>query len=141
MNSTGKAFMIGIATGLVILAAGIAWCQDTKPSTMPTTVEVVAYYDYLPGMDQKAYLEFAKNAKAAYMKAPGLIEFRANWNVLGSPQVRTTAVWRSLSDWGKFAQSKEWAAVGPQLRKFATNLRIEIWGPTPVTPKPLRPGQ
>src|SRR5208337_3541832 len=141
MNSTGKAFMIGIATGLIMVAAGIAWCQGPQPSTMTTAIEVLAYYDYLPGMDQKAYAECAKNAQATDMKAPGLIEFRANWNVLGSPQVRVTTVWRSLGDWAKFAESKEWAALGTQLRTFVTNYRVEIWGPSPVTPKPLRPGQ
>jgi hypothetical protein len=92
-------------------------------------------------MDQKAYLEFTENAKATYLKAPGLIEFRANWNVLGSPLCRVTSVWRSLGDWAKFAESKEAAALGTQLRKFVTNYRVEIWGPTPVTPKTLRPGQ
>lgn len=141
MNSSRKAFMIGLATGLIMMAAGIAWCQGTQPSTMPTTIEVCSRYDFLPGMDLKAYLEFAKNAQATFMKAPGLIEFRVNWNVLGSPRVRVTTVWRSLSDWAKFAQSKEWAAVGTQLGKFVTNFHIEIWGPSPLTPKPLRPGQ
>jgi heme-degrading monooxygenase HmoA len=141
MNSTGKTFIIGLATGLILVAAGIAWCQGAQPSTMPTAIEVVAYYDYLAGMDQEAYLEFAKNAKVTYLKAPGLIEFRANWNMLGSPQCRVTSVWRSLSDWAKFAESKEAAAIGTQLRTFATNYRVEIWGPTPVTPKALRPGQ
>jgi hypothetical protein len=141
MNSTGKVFLIGLMTALIVVASGIAWSQDTKPSPMPTTVEVNVSYDYLPGMDKKAYAEFAKNAIATIMKAPGLIEYRANWNMLGSPQVRTTTVWQSLSDWAKFAQSKEWAVVQTQLRTFTTNSHVEIWGPSPLVPKPLRPGQ
>ena len=141
MNTTGKAFVIGLATGLIILAAGIAWCQGPQPSTMPTTIEVNRYWDLLPGIDQKAYAEFVKNAIATYMKAPGLIEYRANRNVLGSPQVRMTLVWQSLSDWAKFADSKEWAALETQRRTFVINYRVEIWGPSPLVPKPLRPGQ
>jgi hypothetical protein len=141
MNSTGKAFMIGLATGLIMLAAGIAWCQGPQPATMPTTVEVHGYWDFLPGIDQKAWAEFVKNAIATYMKAPGLIEYRANRNVLGSPQVRMTLVWQSLSDWAKFVESKEWEAHVAQFRTFATNIHVEIWGPSPVAPKPLRPGQ
>ncbi len=133
--------MIGLTTALIVVASGIAWCQDTKPAPMPTTVEVHTSFDYLPGMDKKAWAEFAKNAGAMYMKAPGLIEFRANWNMLGSPQVLVTTVWQSLSDWAKFVQSKEWAEHAAQLRTFVTNYRVEIWGPSPVVPKPLRPGQ
>jgi heme-degrading monooxygenase HmoA len=141
MNSTEKAFIIGLATGLIMLVAGIAWCQGPQPSTMPTAVEVFQYYDFLPGMDQKAYAEFAKKVKATYMKAPGLIEFRGNRNMLGSPQVRITTVWRSLSDWAKFWEAKELAELEAKRRTFATNIHVEIWGPSPVTPKPIRPDQ
>jgi heme-degrading monooxygenase HmoA len=141
MNSTGKAFVIGIATGLMLVAAGIAWCQGPQPATMPTTVEVQQTWDLLPGMDKKAYAEFVKNAVATYMKAPGLIEYRAARNLLGSPQVRTIMVWQSLSDWAKFTESKEWAAIDTQRRPFMTNIHVEIWGPSPMVPKPLRPGQ
>ena len=141
MNSTGKAFMIGLATGLILVASGIAWCQGPQPSTMPTTIEVSLTYDLLPGLNQKAYAEFAKNAIGTVLKAPGCIEYRANRNVLGSPQVRSTWVWQSLSDWAKFVESKESAAIDTQLRTFVTNIHVEIWGPSPVVPKPLRPGQ
>jgi hypothetical protein len=140
MNSTGKAFLVGLTTALVVVASGIAWCQDTKPAPIPTTVEVHWSYDFLPGIDKKAWGEFAKNSIATFMKAPGLIEFRANRNLLGSPQVRTTTVWQSLGDWAKFGETKEWAEVETQLRTFVTNIRVEIWGPSPVVPKPVRPG-
>ena len=133
--------MIGVATGLIMVAAGIAWCQGPQPSTMPTTIEVHWSWDFLPGTDQKAFAEFAKNSIATFLKAPGLIEYRANRNVLGSPQSRATTVWQSLSDWAKFAHSKEWAAIETQLRTFVTNIHVEIWGPSPTVPKPLRPGQ
>ncbi len=133
--------MIGLATGLIIVAAGIAWCQGPQPATMPTTVEVHTRYDFLPGIDQKAWAEFAKNAIATIMKAPGLIEYRANHNLLGLPQVRTTIVWQSLGDWAKFTESKDWATIESQRRTFLTNIHVEIWGPSPLAPKPLRPGQ
>jgi heme-degrading monooxygenase HmoA len=141
MNSTGKGFMIGLATGLILVAAGIAWCQDTKPSPLPTTVEVHWCWDFLPGMDKKAYAEFSKNAIGTFMKAPGLIEFRANRNLLGSPQGRATTVWRSLADWAKFGETKEWAAIETQLRTFVTNIRVEMWGASPLVPKPVRPSK
>jgi heme-degrading monooxygenase HmoA len=141
MNSTGKAFMIGLTTALILVASGIAWCQGSQPSTMPTTVEVCYTHDILPGADKNAYAESVKNWKATFMKAPGLIEFRGNRNLLGSPQVRATTVWQSLSDWAKFAGGKDYAAIEAQHRTLRTNFRVEIWGLSPVVPKPLRPGQ
>ncbi len=103
--------MIGLTTALILVASGIAWCQGPQPTTTPTTVEVQHTWDLLPGIDQKAYAEFVKNAQATYMKQPGLIEYRVNRNVLGSPLVRMILVWQSLSDWARFAESKEWAAL------------------------------
>ncbi len=141
MNSTGKAFMIGLTTALISVASGIAWCQGPQPTTMPTTIEVHWYWDFLPGIDQKAWAEFGKNATATILKQPGLIEYRVNRNLLGSPQVRDTWVWRSLSDWAKFTESKEWAEVNAKFRTFVTNTHVEIWGISPLVPKPLRPGQ
>jgi heme-degrading monooxygenase HmoA len=141
MNSTGKTFLIGLTTALIVVASGIAWCQDTKPATMPTTIEVHNTWDLLPGIDKNAYAEWVKNFIATILKQPGLIEFRAYRNVAGSPQARNTFVWQSLSDWAKFAQSKEWAEIDAKFRTFATNWRMEIWGIAPLVPKPLRPGQ
>jgi hypothetical protein len=141
MNRTGKAFLIGLTTVLIVVASSIAWCQEAKPSPTPTTIEVHWCFDLLPGTDQKAFAEFVKNVIATCMKAPGLIEYRANRNVLGSPHGRATTVWQSLSDWAKFVESKEWAEIEAKARTFQTNIRVEIWGPSPLVPKPLRPGQ
>ncbi len=141
MSSTGKTFMIGLATGLIMVAAGIAWCQAPQPSTMPTTIEVHTTWDFLPGMDKKAYAEYAKNAIATYMKEPGFIEYRGNRNLLGSPQVRSITVWQSLADWAKFAETKQWEALEVQRRTFVTNIHVEIWGASPVAPKPVRPAK
>ncbi len=141
MKTSQKAFVIGLTTALIMVATGIAWCQAPQPSTMPATVEIQTRYDFLPGMDKNAYAEFVKNVTAAYMKAPGLIEFRANRNLLGSPQARSTTVWQSLGDWANFRRTKEGAALAAQLATLATNIHIEIWGPSPAVPKPLRPGK
>lgn len=139
MKSTRKRFLIGLAIALVIGIAGTAWSQAPKPASMPTTIVVHWSYDYRPGIDKKAYAEFAKKAIATFMKVPGLIEFRANRNVLGSPQARATTVWRSLDDWAKFGGTKEWRAIEAALRTFVTNIQVEIWRPSPLVPKPVRP--
>jgi len=103
--------------------------------------EVNLSYDFIPGFDQQAYKEWAKKAIGTVLQTPGLVEFRAFRNVLGSPYVRTTTVWQSLTDWVKFFESPEWQEIETELRDaFATNVSVEIWGPSPVAPTPLRPG-
>jgi heme-degrading monooxygenase HmoA len=99
------------------------------------------YWDLLPDLDQQAYEGWAKKTIGTMLKSPGIIEFRANRNILGSPQVGTTVLWQTLADWAKFAESAENQKIQSELYKFATNVKIELWGPSPVVPEPLRPGK
>lgn len=102
--------------------------------------EVNLIYDFVHGFDQQAYQEWAKKAIGTVLQSPGIIEFRAHRNILGFPYVRSTSVWKSLADWANFAESPEWQNIETELRgKFATNVKVEIWGPSPVVPEPLRP--
>jgi heme-degrading monooxygenase HmoA len=103
-------------------------------------IEVNTTYEILPNTDQRAYGEFAKKATGTILKAPGLVEFRANRSLLGSPLVRTTSVFRTLSDWASFAETDEWRELDAEFRSFVTDIRVEIWGPSPVLPGPVRPG-
>jgi heme-degrading monooxygenase HmoA len=103
-------------------------------------IEAILTWDLLPNVDQQGYGEFARKAIGATLKAPGLIEFRANRNMLGSPQVRSTSVFKTLADWANFNDSDEWRGLEAELRNFATNISVEIWGPSPVLPEPVRPG-
>ncbi len=103
-------------------------------------IEVNKTYDLLPGIDRQAYLEYGKRAFATMLRAPGLVEIRAYRSLLGSPQVRLTLVWQTLADWAKFAESPERQMLDSELFKFAKNIGVELWGPSPATPEPLRPG-
>lgn len=102
--------------------------------------EVELMYDLRPGIDMQAYQEWAKKAIGMVLKSPGIIEFRAHRNVLGTPYVRSTSVWKNLSDWSNFFESDSWKVLETELRtKFAQNIQVEIWGPSPIIPEPLRP--
>jgi len=104
-------------------------------------IENTMTYDFLPGVDPQAWEVFAKKAIGCILRAPGIVEFRASRNVLGTPQVCTTTVWNAVADWGAFAQSAEWDALQRELRTFVTNVRVELWGPSPVVPEPMRPSK
>jgi len=102
-------------------------------------IEIAFTYDFLPGFDEQAYAALAKKATAMLVAAPGFVEFRAHRNMVGSPHVRRTSVWNSLADWASLAQQPEFQALTAEFRSYVTNLKVEIWGPSPFVPKPIRP--
>lgn len=104
-------------------------------------IEICNTHDFAPNLDQRAYMEYVKRAVGVVMQAPGLVELRSQRNVLGSPRLRVTTVWQSLSDWATFQQSPAWQAMEAEQERFLINTHTEIWGPSPVLTEPLRPGK
>ena len=102
-------------------------------------IEVNLTYGILPNIDQEAYGAWAQKTLGTIMQAPGLVEFRAYRNMLGDPQVRSTTVWNTLADWANYTDSDEWRATEEEARGLITNIQVEIWGPSPIVPEPLRP--
>jgi hypothetical protein len=92
-------------------------------------IEVNMYFELLPGKDQATYQELAKAVVAMALEAPGVVELRGH------------RVWKSLVDWAKFNESPEWQEAWGEMSPYLTNLRLEIWGPSPIVPEPLHPGQ
>ena len=129
--------IVGFLVSLFVLTT-VTPAQEQKMANQ--IVEVNLFYDLLPGVDQQAYQEWAKKTIGFVMQSPGLIEFRANRNLLGSPVVRSTSVWQTLADWANFAQTEKWQKMYEELcNSFGVNIRVEIWGPSPIVPEPLRP--
>lgn len=73
------------------------------------------------------------------LKATMLVEICGYRSLLGSPQVRLTLAFQTLADWAKFAESSERQKLDSELFKFATHIGVELWGPSPAVPEPLRP--
>lgn len=101
-------------------------------------IEVTQTYELLPTVDLGAYAAWVKKALGIVLKQPGFVEFRAHRNLLGSPQVRTTTVWQSAAEWARFDEG-DWQTLELELRRMATQLRVELWGPSAMVPEPLRP--
>jgi hypothetical protein len=104
-------------------------------------IENTMTYELRPNLDQQAYGEWAKKTIGVILQTFGVVEFRANRNLLGSPQVRATTVFQTLVDWSKFIDTDEWRTIEEELRAFATDILVEVWGPSPVLPEPVRPSK
>lgn len=103
-------------------------------------IEVEFTYDFHPGIDEAAYARVAKRATSMMMRAPGFLEFRANRNLTGSPHVRRTSVWESLVHWAALNQQPEFQSITAEFRSFVTNIDVKLWGPSPLMPEPIMPG-
>lgn len=102
-------------------------------------IEVTFSYDFQPDFDEDAYKELVHKATAMMLMAEGFVEFRAHRNILGSPLVRRTSVWENLSFWAAFAQQPEFQAVSADFHRFVTNMDVQIWGASPISPETIRP--
>ena len=102
-------------------------------------VEVTFTYDFHPNFNELAYTRLARRATKLMLSAKGFIEFRAYRNMTGSPHVKRTSVWESLADWAAFAQQDEFQKLTAEFRTYVTNLDVQFWGPSPITPEPVRP--
>jgi hypothetical protein len=43
-----------------------------------------------------------------------------------------------MEDWAKFNGSA-WPLIQAELRGFATGVKVELWGPSPILAEPMRP--
>jgi heme-degrading monooxygenase HmoA len=102
-------------------------------------VEVAFTYDFHTGMDERGYARVAKNATRLMKSAEGFIEFRAQRNMLGSPHVRRTSVWESFSHYAALAETAEFQKLTAEFRTYVTHLDVQVWGPSPLVPQPVKP--
>jgi heme-degrading monooxygenase HmoA len=88
----------------------------------------------------EAYAEWAQSAIPRVLATEGLVEFRGYRPASGSHQVVTTTEYATMADWAAAASSETWNEIIAELHTMATDITTEIWGPSPVLPKPIRPG-
>ncbi|MBC8752636.1 MULTISPECIES: antibiotic biosynthesis monooxygenase family protein [Paraburkholderia] len=103
------------------------------------TIEIVHKYDVLANADPQGYAELMKKVVEVLLRSPGLVEIRANRNLLASPEVRATSVWEHLADWEAARENEALAALDAQSRQYVTNMSVELWEPSSLLPHPLRP--
>ncbi len=98
----------------------------------------VIKWDILPGMDE-AYQEWAKKATEMSLKLPGVIEFRAFRSLIGGNQVCCTYEFNDMETWASWLANEEFQNHFQKGREYWTNMSQELYGPSPIVPKPIRP--
>ena len=88
-----------------------------------------------------AYKEWAKSAIPRELSVPGVVEFRAYRPVTGSSQVVATYEFANMTTWATWQEHEDIQNIFEEGRLFTTNVNIELWGPSPVVPEPIRPGK
>ena len=97
-------------------------------------------YDIIPGMTDK-FNEWAKTAIPRILSAPGLVEFRSYRPQVSDKEVATTYEFADMAAWAEWHGSETIQQLLVEVRAYTVNFSTELWGPSPMVPEPIRPGQ
>lgn len=98
----------------------------------------VTKWDVRPEMTA-AYVEWALANAQIQLGIPGVIELRAFRPIAGSSQVVSTAEFADLATYAAWRSHPENERILAEAHKYVENLSVELWGPSPAAPAPLRP--
>jgi quinol monooxygenase YgiN len=87
----------------------------------------------------ETYTKWAQSAIQRTLAVPGVVEFRAYRPASGAHQVVVTYELSDLAAWADWYGKTETQKVLEELRTVALDVTIELWGPSPIVPKPIRP--
>lgn len=87
----------------------------------------------------EAYLKWADTAIKRTLSVPGVVEFRAYRPATGASQAVTTYEFADMAAWAVWQSDEGVRKVMNELRTLTLNVNIEVWGPSPVVPEPIRP--
>ncbi len=86
------------------------------------------------------YMAWSQSAIQRTLGAGGVIEFRAYRPVSGSFQVVITYEFADIAAWAAWNDHADVQQVIAESRTLVTNIEMELWGPSPIVPHPIRPG-
>ena len=88
----------------------------------------------------EAYLKWTEGAIRRTLAVPGVVEFRAYRPATGAPQIVVTYESADMTAWAAWQTHEDMQKVRDELHTLALNVTSELWGPSPVVPKPIQPG-
>jgi quinol monooxygenase YgiN len=87
----------------------------------------------------EAYAAWTKGAIQRTLAAGGVTEFRAYRPASGAFQVVVTYEFADLTAWAAWHDKADVQATFTEVHTLATDVTSELWGPSPVVPRPIRP--
>ena len=88
----------------------------------------------------EAYAAWAQGAIQRTVGAGGVIEFRGYRPASGTSQVVVTYEFTDMAAWAAWYGHDDVQQVFTEVRTVANNVTLELWGPSPIVPQPIRPG-
>jgi len=86
------------------------------------------------------YGPWAKGAIQRTLGAGGVTEFRGYRPASGAFQVVVTYEFADMAAWAAWHETEAVQTVLTELHTLANDVTMELWGPSPIVPQPIRPG-
>jgi antibiotic biosynthesis monooxygenase (ABM) superfamily enzyme len=115
-------------------------CQQccAYPKEKPMSVLAVVKSDLRPEM-AVAWAEYAKVNIPVLLTIPGLVEHRVYRTIAGSSFYVATYEFTDLVAYAAWRSHPESERIWVEAHTYLENISVELWGPSPVVPAPLRP--
>jgi len=85
------------------------------------------------------YGKWAISALQRLLSTGEVVEFRAYRPVSGANEVAVTYEFGDMPAFGRWYQNETVQRAMQESREYCENILTEIWGPSPVGPRPVRP--
>lgn len=119
-----------------ITLTGVLWNFMQKGENY--AVLAVFKGDFRPEM-AAAWAEYAKVNVPVLLSIPGLVELRGYRTIAGSAQLVITEEFADLAAYAAWRAHPEAERVWVESHTYLENISLELWGPSPVSPTPIRP--
>lgn len=88
---------------------------------------------------REEYLNWTRQAIPRSAQVAGVVEFRAYRAASGDSQIIVTYEFDNMVEWANWQKHEDVQLVLTELHTMGLNVKLELWGPSPVVPKPIRP--
>ncbi len=85
------------------------------------------------------YPKWSQTAVKRLLGVPGVVEFRAFRLVAGDREVCVTYEFKDLASWAAWRSHETVNAVWQESKAYLEDMRVELWGPSPLIPEPVKP--
>lgn len=85
------------------------------------------------------YGKWAISALQRMLSTGDVVEFRAYRPASGTSEVAVTYEFADMTAFGRWYQTETVQRVVQESREYCENMVLDLWGPSPVVPKPVRP--